>query len=415
MSAQAPITYPETFPQMKVFISVAEAQEIMLAHATELPAKTIRVVDAVGRTLAEEIRSQDSIPSFDNSAMDGFAVKVSDVPGRLQVIETVQAGAVPKARVEKGTCSRIMTGAPIPKGADSVVQVEKTRLQTDGTVQIDANTVPRANIRPVGQDVRAGDAILQSGVRITPPMVGMLCTVGVGSVAVTQRPRVAIISTGDELVDIDAPLAPAKVRDSNAPGLAAQAVAAGAVVQGTYRARDTTECIEEVLQKALEADLLVISGGVSVGDYDLVKTVLEDMGMRLLFWKVRQRPGKPLAFGLLGNKPVVGLPGNPVSSAICFDQYVRPFLGRMLGKQTVFRERIQASLSAPVSKKQGFHTFVRGIASFGAAKGVRVESAGAQGSNLFTSMVRANCIVHLPEDLDGAPAGTQVELEWLFW
>ncbi len=400
---------------MKVLISVGEAQDIMLSSAAQLQGESVYASDAVGRTLAQEVCSLDNLPPFDNSAMDGYAVIASDVPGRLRIMETVQAGITPQVVVRHGTCSRIMTGAPIPKGADSVVQVEKTRKRSDGTVLINGCTQPLANIRPMGADIRAGDTVLARGLRVTPPMVGMLCALGVSRVTVTRRPRVAVISTGDELVDVDAPLAPAKIRDSNGPGLAALVVAAGAEVQAVYRALDNKESIRCVVREALVADMLLFSGGVSVGEYDLVKAVLEEMGMQMLFWKVRQRPGKPLAFGVLQEKPIVGLPGNPVSSAICFDQYVRPMLGKMLGRSAVFRKCYEALLQAPVRKRRGFHTFVRGIAEFDNINGLQARTTGSQASNVYSSMVRANCIIHLPEVMESAPVGTQVKLEWLHW
>ncbi len=400
---------------MKTYISVSEARSTIVENAAAVETERIPVQDAVGRTLRAAVVSADDIPPFDNAAMDGYAVIADDVPGRLRIVESVAAGSVPRRTVGPGTCARIMTGAPIPRGADAVVPVEWTTLVAAGVVHVDRSVDQQAHIRRAGRDVRAQERVLEEGTRITPPMVGMMTAVGCAEVTVSRLPAVAVVSTGDELVPAAAALQPGKIRDSNGPGLTAQVVAAGGAVAGSYRAKDNRASIRTVVHEALGADLLVFSGGVSVGGHDYVKDVLQEMGMRSLFWKVRQRPGKPLAFGLLDGTPVLGLPGNPVSSAICFDQYGRSALAAMLGRDRIMRRRHAAVLVEATPKKPGLYHFVRGVASVDKTARLVVRDTGSQGSNIYSSMVRANCIVHLPEDMEDAPAGSRVELEWLRW
>ncbi len=403
---------------MKEFISVVEARSIILGRMPSMPSERVAWTDAVGRTLAEAIRSRDDIPPFDNSAMDGYAVRSADlqsVPVSLPIIEDIPAGTFPQKTVEPGVCSRIMTGAPFPEGADAVVPVEWTEAGEGGRVRFNRAPEPGAHVRAAGQDVRNGERVFEPGQVVTPPMIGMLTTLGYPTVEVTRRPRVAVISTGDELVDPSEALGPGKIRDSNGPALAAQVVSAGGEALPPFRAADTPESIRAHVEAALEADVLLFSGGVSVGSYDFVKQVLDEMGMELFFWKVRQRPGKPLAFGLLQGRRVFGLPGNPVSSAICFEQYVRPALAKMLGRRALLRPRHAARLDAPTPKKPGLHYFARGIASFDDEGGLRVRDTGPQASNLYSSMVKANCLFHLPEALEDPPAGTVVQVEWLDW
>ena len=400
---------------MKTFISVNEARALVLANVPVLDTQNLSTDDALGRTLRTAIASPEDVPRFDNSAMDGYAVLSPDVPGRLRMVEDIPAGTVPRITLHRGMCARVMTGAPIPAGADAVVPVEWTVPEEGGAVRVERAVSPQAHIRRAGRDVREGETVLEAGWLITPPMVGIMMALGCVRVSVARRPCVAVISTGDELIGAAEPLRAGKIRDSNGPALACQVASAGAVVLGPFRARDDRDSIREVIGTALEADMLLLSGGVSVGGYDLVKGVLEEMGMELLFWRVRQRPGKPLAFGVLEGKPVLGLPGNPVSSAICFEQYARPALARMLGRAEVLRPRCRAVLAAPTPKRPGLHHFVRGVAYWDEVARLQVRDSGPQGSNLYSSMVRANCIIHLDEAMEAALEGSAVEVEWLAW
>lgn len=403
---------------MKEFIAVDEARAIELKAVEEQPAERVPLGEAQGRTLAAPIRSRDTIPPFDNSAMDGYAVRAADVqevPAELRVIEEIPAGAMPQRRLEPGTCAQIMTGAPIPEGADAVVPVEWTGRAGDGAVRIERAAEAGRYVRPVGQDVAAGERVFEAGEVVTPPVVGMLATLGVAEVPVHVPPRVAVISTGDELLPVEAELGPGQIRNANGPALAAQVRAAGAEPLPPFLARDDKTDIRRVVEEALAADVLLFSGGVSVGEYDLVKQVLDELGMTLHFWKVRQRPGKPLAFGTLRGKPVFGLPGNPVSSAMCFEQHVRPALARMLGRRQLTRPRHPAVLDASTPKVKELHHFARGIASFGEDGRLHVRDTGPQASNLYSSVVKANCIIHLPEGMTDPGPGTEVEIEWLDW
>ncbi|SHK87975.1 molybdopterin molybdotransferase MoeA [Rhodothermus profundi] len=403
---------------MREFISVEEARSLILAQVGRLPVERVPLAEALGRWLAEAIVSQDDIPPFPNAAMDGYAVRLADVhaaPVSLRVVAEVGAGQLPPEEIPAGACIRIMTGAPVPNWAEAVVPVEWTEASEDGTVRILQAPTAGENIRPAGQDVQAGERFFEVGQRITPPVVAMLATLGVAEVPVFRRPRVAIVATGSELIDPGQSLLPGHIRDSAGPGLAAQAQWVGAEVVVRQRVPDEHSALEQAIEQALEADVLVFSGGVSVGAYDLVRQVLDARGTQWLFWKIRQRPGKPMAFGLLEGKPVFGLPGNPVSSALCFDQYVVPALRRMQGQQEVLRPRFPAILEAPTPKKAGLHFFTRGIVRAGADGRLHVRDTGPQGSNLYHSMVRANCLIHLPEALEEAPAGLEVQIEWLPW
>jgi molybdopterin molybdotransferase len=403
---------------MKQFISFEDAQRIVLEAVPRCATVRVGLAGALGYTLAEGVESRDNIPPFDNSAMDGFAVRSADLaalPATLRVVDEIPAGSSPRVPVEAGTCARIMTGAPFPDGADAVAPVEWTTPAEAGAVVFNRAPQPGEHVRRAGRDVYAGQQVFAPGQVITPPVVGMLATLGVPEVLVARPPSVAVMATGDELVGPADTPGPGQIRNSNGPALAAQVATTGAEALPPLLARDDKADIEAVVRQALEADVLVLSGGVSVGDYDYVKEVLDAQGLELIFWKVRQRPGKPLAFGLLRGKPVFGLPGNPVSSAMCFEQYVRPALAQMLGRRVVVRPRHPAVLDAPVPKVGGLHYFARGRAAFGDDGLLHAEDTGPQGSNIYSSVVQANCIIHMPPEMENPPAGTRVEVEWLPW
>lgn len=403
---------------MRTLISFEEAQAAVLEAVPTLAVEQVSLAEALGRTLAAPVISREEIPPFPNASMDGFAVRSADLahlPCTLRIIEEIPAGRLPEKTVVPQTCSRIMTGAPFPAGADAVAPVEWTEAVSAEVVRILRVAAPGLNVRPAGQDVRVGEVVLASGTVVTPPVVGMLATLGYARVEVRHAPRVAVVATGDELVDVSATPGPGQLRNANGPALAAQAHQAGGLALPPLLARDDRASLEAALTRALEAEVLVFSGGVSMGTHDLVRTVLEDRGLRWRFWQVRQRPGKPLAFGMLDGKPVFGLPGNPVSSAVCFEQYVRPALAVMLGRHPVLPQRYPARLSAATPKVRGLHYFTRGVARVEADGSWWVQDTGPQASNLYSSMVRANCLVHLPEDLEDPPAGAQVLLERLPW
>ena len=403
---------------MLTFIAVEEARKLVLEAVSAMPEERASLSDALGRTLAGAVVSPETLPPFASSAMDGFALRVAalaSLPAVLRVIEDIPAGVVPQCRVEAETCARIMTGALFPEGADAVVPVEWTEPEGADHVRIEKAPEAGQFVRPTGQDVRAGDQVFEAGQIITPPVVGMLASLGIGEVPVRRVPSVAIITTGDELVPVDSALAPGQIRDSNGPALAAQVVAAGGRPLGPFHARDTPESTREALERTRNADVMVVSGGVSMGERDVVRNVLDEAGWTAIFWKVRQRPGKPLAFGLLDGKPVFGLPGNPVSSSVCFEQYVRPALVKMLGHPESIGRISKAVLSEPIRKAAGLHHFIRGIAEQGDDGRLLVRPTGLQGSNLYSSMAKADGLIHLAEALENPPDGTEVDFEWLSW
>lgn len=400
---------------MQEFISFEAARAFVLADAAPGPMEHVALDAVLGRTLAEPILGRDLVPPFANSGMDGYAVRAADLaalPATLQIGEDIPAGHAPRQVVAAGTCARIMTGAPMPEGADAVVPVEWTR-EAEGRVTIERAPSPGQFVRAAGGDVRPGDRLVEAGTRVTPPVVGLLATVGVDRVAVRRAPRVAVVTTGDELVPPGAAPGPGQIRDANGPALRAQVVDAGGAPLPPLQAPDDAAVVREVIEATRAADVLVFSGGVSVGRYDLVRAALEAAGVAWRFWRVRQRPGKPLAFGLLDGKPVFGLPGNPVSSAVCFEVYVRPLLARLLGR----RERAleTARLDVAVDKPAGLHHFVRGVAWTDEEGVRRVRDTGPQASNLYTSVVRADVLIHLPEALEAPGAGTLVRVQPLPW
>lgn len=399
---------------MREFISFAEAQRTVLEAVGPVETERVSLDDALERTLAEDVTARENIPPFDNSAMDGYALRSEDVDGVgtvLPCVGEVAAGSDGKIEVEAHTCVSIMTGAPIPKGTDTVVPIEQTERQDLG-VRFDVTPSAGDNVRRAGEDLRTGERVIESGLVIKPGAIAVLASLGFAEVTVAKQPVAAVVATGSELVDVSEQPGPGQIRDSNGPALRALVRSAGGRVLGPWRARDERAEIRACLERALEADLVVISGGVSVGEYDLVKDELDALGMELLFWKVRQRPGKPIAFGLIDGTPIFGLPGNPVSSAVSFHEYVRPALAKMQGRSVVRTPPATGVLSAPLRKVKGLHYFARGFGRWSNGRLV-IDPAEHQGSHVATSLLRANGLIHLPEDLDEAPAGLEVQFEYL--
>lgn len=393
------------------------ARSIVLDGMPLQPIEHVPLHDALGRTLAEPLTAQTALPPFDNAAMDGYAVRAEDVaasPVELRLLDAVSAGEAPRKAVEPGTCLQITTGAPLPDGADAVVPVEWTERVDAHTVRITHDLGEKRNVRRRGEDVHAGDLVCPSGCCVTPPLVGLASGLGHATLPVRVPPRVAVLVTGDELARPPEALAPGHIYDVNGPGLAAQIATAGGVPQLAEPVPDDEDALRTAIEDALEADVLLVAGGLSVGPDDLARRVLDAMGMTLHFWKVRQRPGKPFAFGRLDDTPVFGLPGNPGAAAMCFEAYVRPALARMLGRDEG-RLFDTALLDAPVRKKSGLHYFVRGYA-WGSDDGpLRVREAGPQGSAMYRTVLRATCLVHLPEALHDPEPGTPVSIQWLPW
>jgi molybdopterin molybdotransferase len=399
-------------------ISVESALEKILSHIQPLGFEKVSLLESQGRVIAEDIYASRDIPPLDNSAMDGYAVRYEDIqhassgrPVRLEIIEDLPAGSISRKTLSKGEAIRIMTGAPIPQGADAVVQVEDTAKE-DRYAQIFRAVPLGENIRRAGEDVGKGDRVISKGDLVRPAEVGMLASVGRSFVAVFQRPLVAILCTGEELVDVDGRLDEAKIVSSNSYTLAAQVKDAGAIPIQLGIARDRKEDIEEKLRQGTRADVLISSAGISVGDYDLVKDVLKDLGMEMVFWKVAMKPGKPLAFGTIGGKPAFGLPGNPVSSMVSFEQFVRPSLLKMMGHRQLFRPTIEAILKEDIEKEPGRRHYIRALVSFEKDR-YFVTTTGAQGSGILRSMVRANGLVVIPDNQERVRAGEKVVVQLL--
>ncbi|NLF01792.1 MAG: molybdopterin molybdotransferase MoeA [Anaerolineales bacterium] len=396
-------------------LSVEEALTRVLAAFRPLETERVGVLQALGRVLAEDICADDDIPPYPNSSMDGYAVRAADTRGadlqppvQLRVLGNLPAGYTPDVAVAAGTALRIMTGAPIPMGADAVVPVEDTAT-TDGWVQVRAEAREGQYVRPAGEDVRQGEHVLERGAIIGPAEVGMLATLGRSQVAVTRRPRVAILATGDELVEIDAPLRPGKIRDANSYSNAAQVAACGATPLLLGIARDRVDDLTEKLRHGLATgiDLLLTSGGVSVGDFDVVKDVLAAEG-EIGFWRVCMKPGKPLAFGRIGDVPVLGLPGNPVSVMVSFEVFARPAIMMMLGARHWQRPVVPAILMDAVRHKDERRHYVRARVEMNEGE-YRAYLTGEQGSGMLSSMVKANALIIIPEDWREARVGSQVQ------
>ena len=400
-------------------ITVVEALRKVNAELRLLPTEKVSLSAALGRVLRETIIARESIPHFDNSGMDGFAVRMEDVaavPVSLRLDGDIPAGKDPQVGVKPGGCIRIMTGAKVPLGTEAVVPVEWTTEVEPGLVNIDRCPKRGAYIRIAGQDVKEGSPIVSRGSQITPPVVGMIAAAGYQEINVNCAPHVAVIVTGDELhLEADEPLPPAKIRDANGPGLVAQILDVGGLVTGPLVARDNPDSLIQAVESSQSADVLIISGGVSVGTHDLVKDVLAEKGFRQCFWRVRQRPGGPMLFGNLGSQLVFGLPGNPVSAAVCFLEYVRPALLTLMGAAQTKPPFVCAKLERPVQKPAGLYHFVRGKAVRQEDGQLVVKTTGPQASNLYSSLQHANCLIHLPEDCVNPSGGEEVKITVLPW
>ncbi|MEM6326676.1 MAG: gephyrin-like molybdotransferase Glp [Bacteroidota bacterium] len=397
---------------MRQDISVEEARRIVLATARPLPTESVPLAEALGRVLAEPVVAPDAVPPFDASAMDGVAVRLGDVaelPATLPVVGASWAGAPFTGTMPPGAAVQIATGAVVPPEAEAVVPVE----WTDGiTEAVTVHRRPDAghSIRPRGSAIEAGAPVLAKGTRVTPAVVGALATVGVSSVPCSRPPRVRIVVTGDEVVPAGRPLRLGQIRDANGPILAAQVRWAGGIPEVVHTGDDPGS-LARVLDDA--PDLVLLTGGVSVGDRDRVRDDLSAAGVTWAFWRVRQRPGKPLLFGTHGATPVLGLPGNPVSASVGVEVYARPLLAAMQSVASPRRTE-EARLGAPISKAPGLHTFARVTATRASDGTLKVVPAGHQASHAVLSLL-GDGLAHLPADWDEAPVGAWVEVEPFAW
>lgn len=394
-------------------LAAADAARRILAEVRRQPPLRVPLDDALDSVLVEDAVSPLDIPAWINSAMDGYAARGADVRGaspeapvRLRVVEQLPAGHFPTRALGAGEAARIFTGAPLPEGADSVIRQEDTDLGVE-TVAILKDRDVGVNIRRAGEDIRRGQTVLRAGTALGPAHLGVLASLAVAHPLVHRRPRVAILGSGDEIVDVDQPeaiLSGRKTASSNTHTLVALVRQAGGEPVNLGIARDTPESLRAHLTRALEADLLVTTAGISVGEHDYVRTVLAELGAEQRFWKLRMRPGAPVGFGLLRGIPWIGLPGNPVSTMVTFELFVRPAIRAMSGHALPFRRAIAVRVAEPVTVRPRLQHFLRAIVS-DTPGGPEARLTGPQGSGILTSMVLANALLVLPEGQFETPAG----------
>lgn len=405
---------------MSAPLAPAEAARRILTEIRQQPPLRIPLDDALGSVLAEAVHSPLDIPPWTNSAMDGYAARAEDVrgataaaPKRLRVVEVLPAGAFPRRAIGPGECARIFTGAPLPEGADSVIRQEDTDLGVGGSglgigeVEIRSDRDCGVNIRKAGEDLRKGELALPEGMELGPAQLGVLASLAVAHPVVFRRPRVAILGSGDEIVDVDQPeeiLSGRKVASSNTHTLLALVRQAGGEPVNLGIAADTPASLREHLARASDCDLLVTTAGISVGEHDYLRAVLAELGAELKFWKLRMRPGAPVGFGVLGELPWIGLPGNPVSTMVTFELFVRPAIRKMMGHSLPFRRAVPVRVAEPIRLGPTLQHFLRAVVT-PAGDGLEARLTGPQGSGILSSMVRANALLIIPEGQHETPEG----------
>ena len=392
-------------------VSVEQALEIVLRETPSLAAEEVPLDESLARVLAEDVRADRDLPPFDRAAMDGYALRAADVaqaPAALEVAGEVRAGEWPGVAVAAGRAVRIMTGAPLPEGATAVQQVEKTQPLDEFRVTILAPVAEGQNVAPRGSEVRAGTVVLPRGRVIDAAAIGVLATVGRSRVSVGRRPRVALLVTGDEVVDVGESPGAAQIRNSNGPAVAAQARQAGATVRLLGVARDQKDELTASLREGLSADVLLASGGVSAGEYDLVEPALEELGVVLRFTRVNVKPGAPLVFGRRGATLVFGLPGNPVSAQVAFDLFVRPALLKLQGASVLSRPRVSVELASAIQNRSGRTSHQPARVRFESGRLV-ARPVRSTGSGDLVAHARANALVVLDAGREQALAGETAE------
>jgi len=410
------------------YLTVKEALERILSEVHQLPAEEVALIEGYDRILAQAIRATDDIPPFANSAMDGYALRAEDViyagsdePVELKVIDDIAAGSVSHKVIEPGTAARITTGAPVPAGANAIVPVEETSEPWRGgqrplpeVIKVYKKVKQGDFIRQAGEDIPAGTEILAPGHWLRSQEIGLLASLGYSAVQVYRRPKVAILSTGDELISVDEPLRPGKIRNSNSYTQAAQVLASHALPIPLGVAADSTSQVQKLLSDGVKkgANLLVSSAGVSVGAYDVVKNVMEQEG-HVNFWRVRMRPGKPLLFGRFQGIPFLGLPGNPVSAMVSFERFARPAILKMAGWTTLERPTIPVRTLEKI-ESDGRESYIRVVVSRDPT-GYSAVTTGGQGSHMLTSMVKANALLIIPEGVTSVEAGEELTAMMLDW
>ncbi len=403
-------------------IKFSAALKTILDSVEVIGSESVGLMDALGRVVAQDIYSDSDIPGFDNSAMDGFAVKSSDTIGAskdnpkvLGVIEDIKAGDIPEKILRHNQASRIMTGAAIPKGADSIVMVEYTKKAQNNReelIEIYRQVSPGENIRKKAEDIKKGELIILKGTQLNCAHVGILASLGRPKIKVARRPRIAILATGDELVSISQRLAPGRVRSSNTYTLYSQIIKCGCIPKNLGLAKDNPGQLEKKIRLGLDCDIILTSGGVSVGEYDFVKDVLAKIGTHIKFWQVAIRPGKPLVFGKINKTLVFGLPGNPVSGIVSFEMFVRPAIIKMTGQKKENQKEVEALSEDNLDKKEGIRYFLRAKTRW--KEGCYVTGlAGHQGSAMLKPMSLANSLIILEENQGPVEKGTKVRVRFL--
>jgi molybdopterin molybdotransferase len=390
-------------------VTPAEAARVIISHFQPLPAERRPLRAALDAVLAEDVVSPIDLPPWDNSAMDGYAVRSADLGAAdtdLEVIESIAAGQFPTKTVERAQATRIFTGAPLPQGADTVIRQEDTAQGSNGKVTIRNTRDAKKNIRRKGEDIKQGVVVLARGTALGPAQLGVLASIAADQPLVYRPPRVAFMGSGDEIVDLDqkeAILAGTKIATSNSYTLDALIRRSGATPIDLGVARDTKESLREHLSGATGADLLVTTAGVSVGEHDFVRDVLQESG-ELKLWRIAMRPGAPVGFGLFKGVPWIGLPGNPVSTMVTFELFVRPAIRRLQGHALPFRRTVSVTVREPLTLGPKLRHFLRAIVEGGDAR-----LTGPQGSGILTSMARANALLIVPAELSGVAAGTELQ------
>ncbi|SHJ48860.1 molybdopterin molybdochelatase [Malonomonas rubra DSM 5091] len=391
-----------------------QARNLIVESVQPLAIEKVSLLDAAGRAVAEDIVANQPLPLFDNSAMDGYAVRAEDCESGviLPVQGYIPAGGKIDCRVEPGTAVKIMTGAPVPPGADAIVPFEETEEGKD-KVTILGRVKKGDHIRWKGEDIKPGDKIIDAGTVLRPAEISLLASFGMSMVKVCRRVRVAILSTGDELQELDELRFEGGIINSNSWALAAALREIGAEPLMLGIARDNIESLREKMRDGLQADVLITSAGVSAGDRDYVREVLEELGVEQKFWKINIKPGKPTAFGMRGDTPVFSLPGNPVSTMITFEEFVRPALLKMMGHRTLYKPLLKARLQEPVKKKYDRLQLMRVAVELNDEGELMIASAGDQNTGILRTMIDAQAIALLAPDRDYYAAGDSLDIHLL--
>jgi molybdopterin molybdotransferase len=389
----------------------------ILEQVRRQPPLRVPLDDALDGVLAENVVSPINLPAWDNAAMDGYAVRSADTrtatpgaPARLRIVEQIPAGHFPTSAIEPGTSARIFTGAPVPRGADAVVRQEDTDQGSD-SVAIGKPAEPGQNVRRVGEDIARGSTVLLAGTEIGPAHLGVLASLAVSNPMIYRRPRIAILSGGDEIADIDQPdeiLSGRKIASSNSHTLTALVRRAGGEPINLGIARDTRESLREHLVRGFDCDLIITTGGISVGEHDFVRPVLAELGGELRFWRLRMRPGAPVGFGMIGDIPWLGLPGNPVSTMVTFELFARPAIRKLGGRSKTFRAATPVTVGEPIQLTARLQHFLRVVLTNG-TKGLEARLTGPQGSGILTSMMRADALLIVPEGQLETPSGATAQ------